>query len=143
MKRWLPRLIYAVGIGAFLLVFWLWFHLFSPWGYTPPPNLPPIAEEKTHRVFAYGTLRQPFVRWLVIGRLPPTQPATLPGYNSKRGLDLEPKNGTQTPGDVFLVDAEELRRIDRYERLGVRYQRNRLQLSSGKTAWVYQRLNDD
>lgn len=142
VKRWLSRLFLAFAIGASVLVVWLWFHLFSPWGYTPPPNLLPIAKEEKHRVFAYGTLRQPIVRWLIIGRLPHTQPATLPGY-SKRGLDLEPQKGTQTSGDVFLVDAEELRRIDRYERLGVRYQRSRFHLSSGKSAWVYHRLQGD
>ncbi|MCF8055522.1 MAG: gamma-glutamylcyclotransferase [Desulfocapsa sp.] len=94
------------------------------------------------RVFTYGTLRQPAVRWLVIGRLTPAQPATLPDFR-KQGLNLVPETGAHTPGEVFVVDAEALRRLDRYERLGVQYQRSRLILASGATAWVYRRLDND
>lgn len=142
MKRWLQKFSFAVGMAAVVLVGWLWFTLFSPWGYVPPPDLIAIAQDEKHRVFAYGTLRQPVVRWLVIGRVTCTQPATLQGFR-KQGLNLMPLAGMQTRGETFMVNAEELRRIDRYERLGVRYQRSRARLASGTTAWVYQRLDDD
>ncbi len=142
MRRWLPSIAIAVGMGVVVLIAWLWFSLFSPWGYVPPPGLSPIESGTVHRVFAYGTLREPVVRWLVIGRSPPAQPATLPGFE-KQGLGLVPRPRARTPGEVFVVDAEELRRIDRYERLGIRYQRSMLTLESGQKAWVYQRLDDN
>jgi len=141
VKRWLLRILLAVGTGATVLLAWLWFTLFSPWGYTPPPDQPPIAQKQTQQVFAYGTLRQPVVRWLVIGRLPDVQPAALPGFR-KQGRNVLPQPGAQTRGEVFAVSADELRRLDRYERLGLRYQRRRLPLASGSMAWVYQRLDD-
>lgn len=140
VKRWLLRLSMAVGSGFVVLIAWLWFSLFSPWGYVLPPGLPPVEPATLHRVFTYGTLRVPVVRWLVIGRSPPVQPATLPDFR-KQGLNLIPQAGAHTPGEVFWVDADELRRIDRYERLGLRYQRSMLTLESGETAWVYTRLD--
>lgn len=142
VRRWLPRLLLATGTGAALLVVWLWFTLLSPWGYAPPQDLPPIEQQQTHRVFAYGTLRYQGVRWLVTGRSTPAKSATLHGFR-KEGLDLVPQAGARTHGKVFEVDAETLRRLDRYERLGVRYQRSRLTLDSGATAWVYRRRDSD
>jgi hypothetical protein len=69
------------------------------------------------------------------------QPATLPGFR-KQGRNVLPQSGALTRGVVFTVSADELRRLDRYERLGVRYQRRRLPLVSGTAAWVYLRLDD-
>lgn len=132
----------AVGAGIVVLIAWMWFSLLSPWGYAPPAHLQPIEQGTTHQVFVYGTLRQPLVRWLVIGRSPSAQPATLPGFR-KQGLNLIPESGARAPGEVFVVDADELRRLDRYERLGIRYQRSSLTLASGATAWVYHRLDND
>jgi len=93
-------------------------------------------------VFAYGTLRQPLLRWLVIGRGVATHAATLPGFR-QRGRNIVAQSGALTRGEVFTVDADELRRLDRYERLGIRYRRSRQQLTSGTSAWVYQRLDDN
>jgi gamma-glutamylcyclotransferase (GGCT)/AIG2-like uncharacterized protein YtfP len=141
MRRWASRLLVFSGLCILALVAWLWFSLFSPWGYSPPANLPPIAAGTTHQVFVYGTLRQPLVRRLVIGRPTPTRPASLPGFR-REGLDLVPQAGASTPGERFVVDAEELSRLDRYERLGVRYERHLETLEGGETAWVYTRLPD-
>jgi len=132
----------VVGAGIAMLVAWLWLIFFSPWGYSPPADLQPIKEGTIHQVFVYGTLRQPVVRWLVIGRATPASSATLPNFR-KQGLNLIPQPNAQTPGDVLVVDAEELRRLDRYERLGVRYERRMLTLEEGMTAWVYTRLSDN
>lgn len=142
MRRWLSRLLLVAGAGSVLLIAWMWFSLLSAWGYVPPPGLPPIEHGQTHRVFAYGTLRYPSVRWLVSGRSIPSKSATLHGFR-KQGLDLVPQAGAQTRGVVFEVDAETLRRLDRYERLGVRYQRSKFTLDSGAPAWVYLRLESD
>ena len=132
----------TASTGILVLLAWLWFSLFSPWGYAPPPGLPPIAQDETHQVFAYGTLRQPLVRWLVLGRRVATHEAALPGFR-QRGRNVVAQAGALTRGEVFTVDADELRRLDRYERLGIRYRRSRQQLTSGTSAWVYQRLDDN
>jgi len=139
MKHWLRNLALAISAGTLALLLWLWWTLFSPWGYAPPEDLPPVAA--VQQVFAYGTLRQPLVRWLVIGRLPEVRSAMLPGFR-RQGRNVLPQPGAQTRGVVFSVSAQELRRLDRYERLGMRYQRRRLQLASGRSAWVYLRIDD-
>ncbi|GAB4121515.1 MAG: hypothetical protein Tsb0027_17820 [Wenzhouxiangellaceae bacterium] len=142
MKHKLRKLTITVATITLALLLWLWWTLFSPWGYAPPADLPPVDAAVQHQVFAYGTLRQPLVRWLVIGRLPEVQPAVLPGFR-KQGRNVLPQPGAMTRGVVFAVSADELRRLDRYERLGVRYQRRQLPLASGYPAWVYLRIEDD
>jgi gamma-glutamylcyclotransferase (GGCT)/AIG2-like uncharacterized protein YtfP len=138
LPAWRHVLVGLLSVAALLLGS-LWMRVISPWGYTPPPDLAPIAAGVPHRVFAYGTLRRPVVRWLVIGRHAPTEPAALAGY-LRQGLDIVPQAGARTAGEVFVVDADELRRLDRYERLGVRYERLAVTLEDGSTAWVYRLL---
>ena len=142
MKHWLRNAALAIIAITLALLLWLWWTLFSPWGYAPPADLPPLDAAVQHQVFAYGTLRQPLLRWLVIGRLPEVQPAVLPGFR-KQGRNVLPQPGALTRGVVFAVSAGELRRLDRYERLGVRYQRRQLPLASGRSAWVYLRIEND
>ncbi|MBU1187444.1 MAG: gamma-glutamylcyclotransferase [Gammaproteobacteria bacterium] len=142
MKHKLRKLTINVATITLALLLWLWWTLFSPWGYAPPADLPPMDAAVQQQVFAYGTLRQPLLRWLVIGRLPEVQPAVLPGFR-KQGRNVLPQPGAMTRGVVFAVSAGELRRLDRYERLGVRYQRRQLPLASGRSAWMYLRIEDD
>ena len=124
-----------------VLAGYLWLTFASPFGYNPRPEyLPAIDEDATYSVFVYGTLTQPWVRWLVMGRAGETSPAKLPGF-TREALDIKPEAGAVTEGKVITVNADELRALDRYERLGVRYERVELTLQSGKTAWVY-RLMD-
>lgn len=117
---------------------WLWLTMLSPFTYERPAHLDPIGEGP-HEVFVYGTLRVPPVRWIVIGDRVETRPAHLEDWR-RSGLDLEPAPGKQVPGEVLTVTAEELARLDRYERLGIRYERVRLPLADGSEAWVYRRL---
>lgn len=119
---------------------WLWFHLLSPWGYSPPPNLPPIEQTTEHRVFVYGTLTHSWVRRWVIGRSVETQPAQLKDYQ-RQALDLQPQPNEQVNGLIFTVTPAELQRLDRYERLGIRYQRALKTLANGEQAWVYQLIH--
>lgn len=121
--------------GGFFLAWWV---LLGPYGHTLPDPLPGAGEADSYPIFAYGTLRNPFIRWLIIGRRVETQVAALPGYR-KEALDVLPDPSATTEGIVFEVDLEELRRLDRYERLGTRYERVRLPLENGY-AWVYRRL---
>ncbi|NWN83574.1 MAG: gamma-glutamylcyclotransferase [Halomonas sp.] len=117
---------------------WLWLTLLSPFTYDRPEHLAPI-DEGPHRVYVYGTLRLPPVRWIVIGEAVETRPAYLEDWRRTR-LDLEPAPGERVPGEVFTVDTEALARLDRYERLGIRYERVRITLADGSEAWVYRRL---
>jgi len=127
----------ATVLALFVLgISYLWLTFASPFGYNPTGDLPTIEEDATYSVFVYGTLTQPWVRWLVMGSTGESEPAKLPGYR-KEELDIKPTEGAVTEGEVITVDADELRALDRYERLGVRYERVVLTLQNGKSVWVY------
>jgi len=134
--RWV---ILALAITLLLPPAWLWHNLLSPWGYTAPPGLPTIDPDRQHRLFVYGTLTQGWVRWLVTGEEIVSTPARLPGFR-REGLDLTAAPTAMTQGELLEVSPASLRRLDRYERLGIRYERVRLTLEDGKEAWVYTRI---
>ncbi|MBT00797.1 MAG: hypothetical protein CMI01_19365 [Oceanospirillaceae bacterium] len=134
-----PALLLTLTSSFIITALYLWFTLLSPWGYSRPTHLLEVPAGE-HRVFVYGTLRYPFVRWLVIGEWIDTTPAHLAGYR-KEGLDLEPDQGSLVEGETFTVERAQLLRLDRYERLGIRYERVSIELSDGSQAWVYQRLD--
>ncbi|WP_104204186.1 gamma-glutamylcyclotransferase family protein [Billgrantia saliphila] len=133
-----------VAVGTLMLIVaplgWLWLTLLSPFSYERPAHLPDI-EQGQHRVFVYGTLRFAPVRWLVMGRAGETRPAAIEGYR-REALDLEEAPDERIQGEVITVNAEELRRLDRYERLGIRYERVPMRLADGRLAWVYRRLDE-
>lgn len=139
LARWWTRALLASGGLVFALAAALWWVLLSPFGPQPPAGLPGIDAAQPQQVFAYGTLRQPWVRWLVLGRRGETRAARLPDYR-RNGLDVQPRPGAVTPGLVFAVSGAELQRLDRYERVGRRYRRSLLTLADGTRAWVYRRL---
>lgn len=120
---------------------WLWWSFVSPYGYQHPAPWELSYSDEPQRVFVYGTLRNPVLRRAIIRRAVDARPAILPDYR-KENLDIVPAAGDQTPGLVFTVDAEGLRRLDRYERLGLRYQRVELLLADDRSAWVYRRLKE-
>lgn len=120
---------------------WLWFTMLSPLTYDRPDHLPDVAEGP-HSVFVYGTLRLSPVRWIVMGRAGESKPAILEGFR-REGLDLVEAPGERVAGEVIVVSADELEKLDRYERLGIRYARVPMRLADGRTAWVYRRLADD
>lgn len=117
----------------------LWWTHFSPYGYQTPASYSISYSDEPQRVFVYGTLRHPALRWLVTGQSLTTRPAILPNYR-KQGLDIVPAPDDHTEGLVFYVDQPSLRRLDRYERLGIHYTRERLPLADGDPAWVYRRM---
>ncbi|MGM0985060.1 MAG: gamma-glutamylcyclotransferase family protein [Pseudomonadota bacterium] len=130
----------ALTFGALLILAgWLWLSMLSPWTYDRPAHLDPV-QEGPHRVFVYGTLTHAPVRWLVYGRTGNPEPAVLEDVE-RTGLDLSPEPGARVEGLLLRVKAEELERLDRYERLGIRYERVRMTLSDGRRVWVYQRLD--
>lgn len=119
---------------------YLWLALLSPFTYSPPDGLPDI-EQAEHRVFVYGTLRYRPVRWLVYGRSGDPVPASLKGYR-REALDIVEAPGERVDGLLLEVDADELARLDRYERLGIRYERVLMTLDDGEKAWVYRRIGE-
>lgn len=138
--RWPHRIAAGLSVALLVVVVSLWLTLLSPFGYTPPEGLPPIPDGETHEVFVYGTLRYPAVRRVVIGRRGDARPAILDGFQ-RRQLNIEPDMAAQVQGKVLEVSSQELRRLDRYERLGIRYERVRLSLRDGSDAWVYRRMS--
>ncbi len=138
LTLWLARLLILVAALITGLYGWFWYTYQSPYGYTAPASLAQPADGP-HRVFVYGTLRSPWVRWLVTGERLESTPALLPGYR-REGLDLEVDRGDQVAGQLLAVDSETLTELDRYERLGVRYERVRLTLTRGEEVWAYRRL---
>jgi gamma-glutamylcyclotransferase (GGCT)/AIG2-like uncharacterized protein YtfP len=135
--RWIAG---AVLVCTLLPVTYLWWVLLSPGGYSAPVGfeLDPAAGEQ--QVFVYGTLRYSIVRRLVLGRRVATEEAFLPDY-SKEGLDITPAPGAGVQGEVLTVQPPGLRRLDRYERLGIRYERVEAVLDDGRRIWVYRRLS--
>jgi gamma-glutamylcyclotransferase (GGCT)/AIG2-like uncharacterized protein YtfP len=94
-------------------------------------------------LFVYGTLMEPLVQRKVLGQTVSGQPDTLAGYE-KNQLDLgggvypiiRRKAGGSVAGLVITVTPAELKLIDVYE--GDAYQREKVELASGRRAWVYQ-----
>ncbi|SEM21224.1 gamma-glutamylcyclotransferase family protein [Halomonas caseinilytica] len=128
----------SLCLAPFAIAAWFWLTWLSPWTYERPDSLPAIAHGE-HHLFVYGTLRYAPVRWLVYGRSGDPQPVELNGYQ-RQGLDLVPSEEDSVEGLMLTVDEEELARLDRYERLGIRYYREEITLSNGQRAWVYRRL---
>jgi putative glutamine amidotransferase len=134
-RWWVGVLLALVLLGG-----WGWWTLLSPSGYRPPPDLPAIEEERTHEVFVYGSLRSAMVRRIVMGRAGDPRPAVLPGYEREGRHNARPAPGGKIHGLVLTVTADELRRLDRYERLGLRYERVEAELEEGASVWLYRRL---
>ncbi|WP_447553040.1 gamma-glutamylcyclotransferase family protein [Vreelandella sp. EE22] len=135
---WVKRTIWGLFLILAGTALWLWLTMLSPWFYDRPEHLAPI-EQRSHQVFVYGTLRFAPVRWVVMYSGGAPEPATLEGF-SREGLDITPSPQDEVPGLALTVTPAELARLDRYERLGVRYRREELVLEGGEHAWVYRRL---
>lgn len=130
------------GLLPLLLVSYWWLIWQSPWLYQPPVDLPALDDRETHLVFAYGTLKSPLVRFIVTGRISSGEAARLEGFE-RQALDVIPSEGSSTEGVVFEATPGELRRLDRYERIGIRYERREHPLDTGQTAWVYHLLLEE
>jgi gamma-glutamylcyclotransferase (GGCT)/AIG2-like uncharacterized protein YtfP len=96
-------------------------------------------EPGPHRLFVYGTLRSQLMRFIVTGRMQEAEPAALPGFR-RENLNVTRDPDAKVEGYVIHVSDSELRRLDRYERTGQRYERVRVILDDGTSAWVYRLL---
>lgn len=136
MRKTYPLLVILCA-SPLLLAGYLWLTMLSPLTYERPSTLPPVAQGE-HLVFVYGTLRHPLVRWWVYGRSDSAEAAQLSGFR-RTGLDLERSANATVEGLVLTISHEELQRLDRYERLGIRYDRWIETLNDGRQVWVYRR----
>jgi gamma-glutamylcyclotransferase (GGCT)/AIG2-like uncharacterized protein YtfP len=94
-------------------------------------------------LFVYGTLMDPPVQRKVFGRTVSGQPDMLTGYENDQidlGSGVYPiirrKAGSSVAGLIITVTPAELKSIDDYE--GSAYRRVKVELTSGRRAWVYQ-----
>ncbi len=128
----------SVAVVVFSAGLW-WSIMLNPWNFDFPEHWEPADPDVAHLVFVYGTLTLPPVRWIVKGRAGRPEPAILSGY-TREGLDINADPDAEIQGLLLRVNADELRRLDRYERLGIRYERQLMRLDDGTEAWVYRRL---
>ena len=96
-----------------------------------------------HKLFTYGTLRDPTTQERLLGRtLGEGRPDTLRGYRLAKltGIHdvysiLQPHSGSTVDGVLYEVTQDELEQLDDYE--GEAYQRISVTLVSKTRAWVY------
>ena len=111
------------------------------------------AEKATENLFSYGTLQLENVQLETFGRKLDGKPDTLPGYklvmititdddfviksgtSDHRSLQFTSNSADVIEGTVLKVTRNELEQADSYEPEG--YERVRVQLRSGSTAWVF------
>ena len=112
-----------------------------------------LEEEETENLFSYGTLREETVQLATFGRRLGGEPDALVGYSLKM-IRIEDQNfvalsgaehhrtirftgvaSDSVEGTVLRVTGRELAQADAYEPAG--YERVRVTLRSGRSAWVY------
>lgn len=140
--RWVAGILSVSGIAVLATAGYLWWAMLSPFSYNFPEEMIDHHNDANYPVFVYGTLTHAPVRWLVTGQAGDPTPYVLQDYR-KEGLDIRPSPGDQVEGLLWDVTPIELRRLDRYERIGIRYLREQITLDDGRTAWIYRRMTED
>ncbi|SEA57000.1 Gamma-glutamyl cyclotransferase, AIG2-like [Alkalimonas amylolytica] len=125
-------------VSLTLWLLWLWWP--APFFFTPDESVE--YQQPSYQLFAYGTLRNRFVRKLVTGGDVKVTVDELAGFE-REGLNIVANEAAVTVGVRMQVSKRQMQRLDRYERLGLRYCRFQVFLTSGEQAWVYQRLNGE
>jgi len=94
------------------------------------------------KLFVYGTLRDGEIQKNVFGRVTDILGEKISGWKKseitiqgENYLALVPEGNSIIEGAVIEVTPEELKKIDKYETSA--YQRIKVSLSSGESAWVY------
>ncbi len=138
------RLTLAIIIGLLLsvLAHQQWLRIYTPVDDVLRPPIFVGISPDAQPLFVYGTLQWTPLRVMIMGRSGQPQPARLSGFR-RDGLTLVADAEHYVEGLVVTVNDQELRALDRYERLGRRYQRIIVTLDDGLMAWTYQRLDDD
>ena len=112
-----------------------------------------MAEQRSIRLFSYGTLQQETVQRAQFGRLLDGEPDAVVGYRTVEqeifdpdvvalsGLRFHPNlvpsgdPADEVAGTLYFITEAELAAADEYEVAD--YQRIEAPLKSGRTAWVY------
>lgn len=133
---------FLIVLGALTLLLGLWLMVTRAPVYLPrlEPGIPPPLEGE-NPVFGFATLTNPVVRFVVVGRHVPAEPAALRGWQRNR-RDIRDAPDTVLGGVRFTVTADELLRLDRYERTGRKYRRDLMELEDGTEAWVYRLIGE-
>jgi hypothetical protein len=110
-------------------------------------------EQATENLFSYGTLQLEDVQFETFGRKLEGQPDALPGYKlvmitisdeafvvksgtaNHRNLQFTGNASDVVEGSVLHVTQKQLEQADAYEPEG--YERVRVQLRSGTSAWIF------
>ncbi len=103
-----------------------------------------LPQSEMESLFSYGTLQLDEVQLATFGRKLEGERDSLAGYRlvttklGHRNLQFTGNASDLVEGVVFAVTTKELEQSDAYEPAG--YERERVQLASGATAWVYRSL---
>jgi len=134
------RIILAAVLTALIVLSWLTITRAPVYLPRLDENAPPPPEEPVY-VFGFATLTNPVVRFVVLGRHVPAEPAALRGWQRHR-RDLRDAPDIVLHGVRFRVTPAEMIRLDRYERTGRRYRRDLMELEDGTMAWVYRLIGE-
>ncbi|WP_296473471.1 gamma-glutamylcyclotransferase family protein [Roseinatronobacter sp.] len=134
------KIILAAVLSAFIVLSWLMITRAPVYLPRLDANAPSPPEEEAY-VFGFATLTNPVVRFVVLGRHAPAEPAALRGWQRHR-RDLRDAPDLVLHGVRFRVTPAEMIRLDRYERTGRRYRRDLMELEDGSFAWVYRLMGE-
>ena len=118
-----PTIQYLIVIGSIVALLVVWHILQNPGG------------ERTERLFVYGTLMNPVVRFYACHCVVEEEAATLSSYQ-KLGRNIVLDETSVVTGTIIHVSSWELESIDRYEKTPIKYVRQRIEIE-GRPAWVY------
>jgi hypothetical protein len=134
------KIILAAALSVVVLLSWLMVTRAPVYLPRLDANAPPPPDGRAY-VFGFATLTNPLVRFVVLGRHVPAEPAALRGWQRHR-RDLRDAPDMVLHGVRFRVTPSEMIRLDRYERTGRRYRRDLLELEDGTMAWVYRLMGE-
>ena len=95
--------------------------------------------ETNEKLFVYGTLKNPLVRFYACRCVTQAIPYTLSGYKYEK-RNIYEKPNTKVTGYLLSVTSVELKRFDTYEKSPDKYQRKSLDIM-GEKVWVYKKTN--
>lgn len=95
----------------------------------------PYTQDRTERVFIYGTLLNPVTRTIACWCVTDTYPFTLTGY-ARTIRNIIPSPNGQVPGSIIAVSKRELARLDAYEGVPEKYVRTLIKINR-RDVWVY------
>jgi len=124
MSRLWRRTLVGLLIGCILIVSTMLF-----------ARLPTTEPGRTESVFVYGTLMNPTIRLFACRCRTGAEPATLDGF-VRDGRNILPTDEGSVAGYIIRVTPEELRNLDRYERVPTKYSRITVEIDA-VTHWAY------